>query len=267
MNKFILATLVFLVAVVNGSVLYGSQDRFAVCHDGNYNDKDDIGAIAMVEALVWKAGVQNNLVHLSHSSHIGANWTTQHEAMIVSANRGAWLYRIAHDKIWDDHWSAGLGSLYHLAHEINLSSPTNRLTIIQGGPWEMMARSFDASDPTKHQYVDIISHSIWNDNYQYEPTHRNKVSFFSQYFNTTSPLHGYSRPTYKKIQDQNATAFNSDINDWDWMTLSLRTHFVLWRTIASGYAEGDMSDAGMLFYYLTGNEYPVMQDIRDFFEL
>ena len=57
------------------------------------------------------------------------------------------------------------------------------------------------------------------------------------------------------------------INDWGWMTLSLRTQFVLWRTIASEYAEGDMSDAGMMFYHLTGNEYAVMQDLRDFFQL
>lgn len=261
LNKAILA----LVFTLTASTAV-AQNRFAVCHDGNYNDKDDIGAIAMVEALVWKAGAQNNLVHLSHSSHVGANWSTQHAAMKVSANRGAWLYGIPVNKIWDN-WLDGAGSVAHLAHEINLSSPTNRLTILQGGPWEMMARSFDTSNPAKHRYVDIISHSIWNDNYQYTSSHRNKVSFFSQYLNTTSPLYGHARPTYLKIQDQNATAFVADINDWSWMTLSLRTHFVLWRTIASEYAEGDMSDAGMLFYYLTGNEYPVMQDVRDFFQL
>ena len=262
LNKAIIA----LVLTLTASTAI-AQNRFAVCHDGNYNDKDDIGAIAMVEALIWKAGVQNDLVHLSHSSHVGANWSNQYEAMKVSANRGAWLYGIPFDKIWDDHWSAGLGSMYHLANEINLSSPTNRLTILQGGPWEMMARSFDLSNPAKHKYVDIVSHSVWNDNYQYDPSHRNKVSFFAQYFSSNSPLYGYDRPTYKKIHDQNATAFTSNINDWGWMTLSLRTQFVLWRTIASEYAEGDMSDAGMLFYHLTGNEYAVMQDLRDFFQL
>lgn len=256
--------LIALTVIVTASLADG-QERFAICHDGNYNDKDDIGAVAMVEAMVWKAGEQINLVHLSHSSHRGANDLQQHLDMQISANRASRLYGILPNTIWDD-WKDTRASVLHLASEIDNSSPTNRLTILQGGPWETMALAFDNSDPTNHQYVDIISHSYWNDNYRYNLSHRNKDTFYFQYW-VGGPFYGFTPPTYKKIQDQNSTAFKSNINNWNWLSFRLQTRFVLWRTSESDYAEGDMSDAGMLFYYLTGNEYAIMQDIRDFFEL
>jgi hypothetical protein len=240
-----------------------AQGRVAVSHDGNYHDKDDIGAIAMVQALVWKAGAQASLVHLDHSSHIGANSPEQHSAMVISANRALWLYGIDPTRVFDDFLDLQ-SSIQSLAGHINASSADDRLTILQAGPWEVMARAFDLADPQRHQFVDIISHSVWNDTYKAVPSHRDRNGFFAQY-EPGDQFAGTTRPGYIKITDQNWTAFNLPLHDWAWMEEMPETRFVLWRTMESDYAAGDMSDAGMMFYYLTGIEHPTMQDIQNFF--
>ncbi|MCV0439852.1 MAG: hypothetical protein K5880_14685 [Hydrogenophaga sp.] len=259
--KLLAATLLVLFS----SFADAQVGRFAVTHDGNFHDKDDIGAIAMVEALVWKAGAQDSLVYLNHSNHIGANDPEMHFDMRLSANRAAWLYGIDRNKIFDGFLDLR-NSVLDLAAQIDASTAADRLTIIQAGPWELMALAFDWSDPAKHQYVDILSHSNWNDNHQHFPSHRNKDSFFDQY-DPGGKWDGVTPPGYTKIDDQNGYAFKSSLGAWSWMSASLETWFVLQRTADSGFAQGDMSDAGMVFYYLTGEEHPTMQDIRDFFEL
>jgi len=260
--KLLATLLLVLLAPFASSQTVG---RFAVSHDGNFHDKDDIGAVAMVEALIWRAGAQDSLVHLDHSSHRGANDVQQHADMVMSARRALWLYGIDRTRVFDDFLRLR-ASVLNLAAQIDASSAADRLTIIQGGPWEVMALAFDWSDPAKHQFVDIISHSNWNDNHQHNPAHRNKAGFDAQYAQG-GKWDGVTPPGYTKIDDQNSYAFKSNINNWSWMAATLETSFVLWRTSESGFAQGDMSDAGMVFYYLTGEEHPTMQDIRDFFGL
>jgi hypothetical protein len=239
--------------------------RIAISHDGNYHDKDDIGAAAMMQALIWKAGIQDSLVHFDHSSHRGANDVDQHMDMIISSTRALFLYDIDRSKIFDDFLEIR-ESVLNLAAQINASTAEDRLTILQAGPWEVMALAFDNSDPAKHQFVKIVSHSTWNDNHQHSSHHRNKALFFDQY-ETGGKWEGVTPPDYEKIDDQNGYAFKSSLSSWSWMSASLETFFVLWRTTESGFAQGDMSDAGMLFWLITGEEHPTMGDVRDFFEL
>jgi len=244
----------------------GDIGRIAITHDGNYHDKDDIGAAAMMQALIWKAGVQGNLVHFDHSNHRGASDAEQHADMVISSNRALFLYEIDRKVVFDDLELDGRSSATSLAAQIDASSEDDILTILQAGPWEMMCFAFDISDPDKHQYVKIISHSNWNDNHEHFAWHRNKDDFFEQY-DDGGRFEGHTPPAYQKILDQNWFAFRSDLEDWEWMTGDISTFFVLWRTSESGFAQGDMSDAGMLFWLLTGIEDPTMAQVRDFFEL
>lgn len=234
----------------------GRGRRLAFINDGNYHDRDDIGAAAMMQALVWKAGIQSTLVYHGYGSHRGATSSSQHQEMVLSSTGNLGGYgierNVLHDEAMDPHGSAAA-----LAREIDASHPRSILTIIQAGPWESMADAFDLADRSKHQYVKILSHSNWNDTHEHSQGDRDRGDFFGQYTDGTKP------PGYERINDQNGFAFKS--NDWEWLDENSDTRFVLNRTNASGNARGDMSDAGMVFYYLTGNESPSMDDIREFF--
>jgi len=97
-------------------------------------------------------------------------------------------------------------------------------------------------------------------------SHRTKDEFFAQYVGT-----GITPPTYIRIDDQNSYAFkspmtSSDGNNWEWLLGNPGLAFVHDRTVASGSAAGDMSDSGMIFWFLTGLEHPTMSDIRSFLE-
>lgn len=238
--------------------------RIAVCADGNYHDRDDIGATAMTLALVWQANAQWSLVHYQHSTHLGANDSSQHAEMILSATGYLDGYAINPRQVFDAQVDS-IDTASHLAREIMRASAMDRLTILQAGPWETMAMAFDIAPAQKHQYIRIISHSTWNDDHKHLPSHRNRADFFAQY-GSGGPFSGHQAPSYIKIADQNAYAFRSTgVTDWEWMRSKKPTEFVLLRTKASTWAYGDMSDAGMMFFFLTGIEKPTMQNIRTFF--
>jgi hypothetical protein len=153
------------------------------------------------------------------------------------------------------------------ADEVDRSSSEYPLTVIQSGPWETMALGFDLADPAKHQWVRIISHSDWNNTHKHLPEHRNKADFDAQY-QRGGVFSGVRPPIYQRISDQNSFAFRTTAaGSWDWLDeVGSNTGFVHTRTQASGPAFGDMSDAGMTYFYLTGDAAPTMEAIQAFFE-
>lgn len=252
--------MLFLVA----ALLIPLQGRLAISHDGNYHDQDDVGAVAMMEALLWRAGEQTALVHLDYNNHRGASTVSWEDAMRTSAVRFTGQYGLDRSVVFDV--AEGVRrAVDHLAQAISASSATDRLTLLQAGPWQTTALAFLRADPTKHQYVTIVSHSDWNDDHEHFANHRNRLDFFALY---NGPLSAFMPPAYMRIDDQNDYAFKSSLSSWSWMQgAGPQLSFVFSRTAASGNAQGDMSDAGMLFYLLTGIEHPTMGDVRAFFGL
>lgn len=241
--------------------------RFAYSNDGNYHDTDDIGAAAMMQAILWRAGARDRVAYVEHSSHIGANSQGQHAAMVLSATGNAPAFGIPLDRVFDQFLEPG-ASASALAAAIDASGPGRPLVFFQSGPWESMARGFDLADPAKHRWVKIISHSNWNDTHEHQSRHRDKADFFAQY-DSGGQFDGFIPPDYEKIDDQNGYAFNSPMSGdggWAWLSSDQGLAFVLERTLASGSAAGDMSDAGMVFWYLTGIEHPTMDEVRSFLE-
>lgn len=243
------------------------QTRFAVCADGNYHDWDDIGATPMTLALYWRAketGTWLELVHYQYATHIGADDPSQHVNMILSAEGALSSYGVD-PKIVFDYYNDEIRARNALAREISKSTSGNQLFILQAGPWESMARAFDYALIAEHQYVTIISHSDWNDQHEHFPAHRTKNEFFAQY-QSGGKWSGVTPPTYIKIADQNGFAFRTpDMTQWEWMRFTYQTQFAYERTLASGYAHGDMSDAGMFWYLMTGWDNPHMSQIKHFF--
>lgn len=214
----------------------------ALCHDGNEHDPDDVGAVAMAVEII-EAHPSFELVHLQHSTHIGSNNDVLHALM-----QGSVL--MADALVVFDHWLEPQDTEVALAREI----ARGPLFILQGGPWEAMFRSFDLAPPETHLDVVIYTHSGWNDDHDHV-SGRNRADFEATY-----PL-----VTIVDIPDQNFFAFNSPIQDWEWLRFKPETKYVLERTKASLWGEGDMSDAGMAFALVTGITQPLMADVQRYF--
>lgn len=259
-----LSVIVIAALLASAPIAPAPLDRIAFSNDGNFHDRDDIGASAMMQALLWRAGARDRVVYVEHSSHLGENSQTQHFAMKVSAETHADDFGIGVETVFDIQLDQ-VDATRALAREIQRSAPGRRLVFFQAGPWEAMARAFDRADPSRHRFVKIISHSDWNDDHAHLSAHRDRWAFFAQY-EVGGVFEGFAPPSFERIDDQNEWAFKSAPSLWSWLADDDDLAFVLQRTLASGSAAGDMSDAGMVFYYLTGIEHPTMADIRGFLE-
>lgn len=259
--------LILAILLLTGTPIVPPISRVAMTHDGDFHDKDDIGAVAMGGLLASASGIQSRFVYLGHSNHFAATSPAQHDEMRISAEGNAVGFGldpgIVHD-VSDDPVGAALA----LAQQIERSGPSNRLAILEAGPWESMARAFDLSDPSTHEHVTIVSHSDWNDEHQHccegGTNGRDRDEFFEQY-GTGGVFEGFAPPGYIRTRDGNGTAFRSDPDEWDWLLdLGSNGAFVRRRTAASDEKEGDMSDAVTLYWLLTGDDNPSMSDLQDF---
>lgn len=242
----------------------GFVGRVAIIHDGNHHDADDVGAIAMSQAIVFRSDGQLELVHLEHSSHLGATTAAQHAGMIASAAPWESLA----PAVTFDASAEGVAAAANLAAEVEASGPGDWLVIVQGGPWETMARAFDVADPGKHRCAVIVSHSGWNDAHAHYPEHRNREAFLAQYA-TGGKFEGFQPPSVRDIPDQNGYGMNANVSTWSaWLPGDFVGDFVFARLLAAGELgalAGDLSDAGMVFYVATGNATPSQQQIEDYF--
>lgn len=240
----------------------GGVARVAVVCDGNFHDPDDIGATPMTLALLWRAGRQSELVHYGWASHQGASDAGMYAAMRISALgnlSGPGGFGIPMSVVKD--WQSPVAAAQHLAAEIDASSAGDVLEIILAGPVEAVALAYDLADPTKTGFTHIISHHEWNEQHEHLPAHRTLDEMLAS---LTLP------PPVTRIEDQNNHAFwPGAVSSWSWMSgMNPQLTFVLQRTIATPAPQtGDMSDAGMMWYYLTGSQTPTMAQIQTFFGL
>ncbi len=233
----------------------GSLGRVAISADGNLHDRDDIGATAVSLAILAQAGLQANLVHYDHCSHIAESNDDQHEDMIASATGRLTEFGFNPAVVFDDMTELS-ASVANIAKAIDASSASDPLTFIVAGPFEVAWQGINQAMPSRRQYVTLLSHSAWNDNHQHVASEHTKDELLADF------------PTVKSvmIDDQNANAFKSAPSAWDWMnTAGPDLAWVRTRMEKADYAEGDNSDAGMVFYFVTGNQNATMAQIKAFF--
>jgi hypothetical protein len=231
------------------------QGRIAISADGNFHDRDDIGATPVELAILAQAGLQSKLVHYDHSSHLAQDDADQHGDMIASATGRLTEFGFNSSVVFDDQTQLS-AAVANIAKVIDASSAADPLTFVVAGPFEVAWRGIDQADPTKRQYVTLLSHSTWNENHEHVASEHTKDELLADF------------PTvqYVKISDQNGNAFKSAASSWDWMNAAgPDLTWVRGRMVQAEYAEGDNSDAGMVFYLVTGNQSATMADIKSFF--
>ncbi len=217
--------------------------RVAISHDGNQHDPDDWGAFAMNFALFWAAGLQDKIVHIDHSDHLGDNSTSQHNQMLTTA-AGASKFNIPSSVIFDDQTQLS-AAIANFKREAELSSESNPLWYICSGPMEVPWRCINAVEPAKRKYIHVISHSSWNE------THADT----SQMTHTWNDIKALGVVAHD-ILDQNGSDgdndFNTPLSKWTWLRDSSYEPY-RWVWSRNSFSNKfDVSDAGMSYWLLSG---------------
>lgn len=269
-------TLIWLVisTVINPIEIQGQStwgyegNRIAISADGNSapddghhwktGDPDDWGATPAALAILAKLEMQSKLTHYSYNNFIEAPPGPDHKNQMKIGVDGA-----------VQHWGFDTSKFFditkqlsaakaHLKAELVKSTASDPLYFIHMGPaefiYQVVKETVDQGDSDSLKHVYIVSHSGYNDNHLRRDWHH-----------TIKQAIDYSggRLNYKRIKDQNGkhdphVLWNSekDFSPWYW----LRDHnepsmqWLYSRMLVNKKGVADISDAGMLFWLLLGDE-------------
>ncbi len=220
----------------------GLTYRIAISHDGNLHDKDDWGASAFDFAILAAFKRQDALVHFDYNDHVGltnGGW----EAEMVTSSTGGPKNFGGDPKVLFDDMKNVAGAVANFKAEGDKSTATDRLLFIVAGPMEVPWRCLNAMDPAKRQFVTFVSHSGWNDNHTDGPQ-------LTHTWSSLQSLPGGAK--FIHISDQNAKLGTSA--NWGGLKTiggPMDAAFQWLFTRQQG-KPGDVSDAGMTWYAMTG---------------
>jgi hypothetical protein len=235
----------------------GFKGRIAISSDGNEHDADDWGATALSLAILARAGLQDKLVHYDYSNHIWGDNQNGPAQMTESALGGATRFGFHSNGFFDDR-KALAASVAHITQLVNSSTAENPLYFIIAGPMEVAWRGLNAADDARVRNVVCISHSTWNDNHA-------KDHGGHSYNDLLALGCGNGH-----INDQNGGFKTGNMSAWDWLK-STNNGDWLWSRINAvnaigGSSVGDASDAGMVYYLVTGDKYGNVAKLHNWWE-
>ncbi|GLR71762.1 hypothetical protein [Agaribacter marinus] len=255
--------------------------RIAISADGNNQadilhfwpraDPDDWGATPAALAIIAKLGKKKALVHYSYNNFIDSpKHTSDVNEMAIGVNGAIQHWAYDASKFFDVSENYEL-ALVDLVSALEVSSENDPLFFIHMGPSEFLYRAVKRviergnADSLAHIY--LISHSGYNDNHlrRGDPKFDKKPVQENQKHHTLTDVIALSdgRINYKKIKDQNAKweptklwHSDQDWSVWQWMQVHQDTS-VKWiyeRMKRHPLGVADISDAGMVYFLLTGDE-------------
>lgn len=231
-----------------------STYRIGSSHDGNQHDLDDYAACAMVCALIGEAGLDAKFVHIDVNNHLGNSDPARATIMWNNVTGAVSRWNLNTVSVFDDQTNL-TGARNSIAAQINASTANNRFYLACAGPMEVVWQGINASNPAVRQHCTAISHSPWNE------TH----SDTSQMTHTWSSIQSSGVRTVK-IAGQNQQGFNSSNAAFSWLRNSSNLNWQ-WLYARSVKSTWDASDAGMVYYIITGrgNDTPTVTDIQNLF--
>jgi hypothetical protein len=250
---FVIVAVILTSVTVSAQTINPPAGRVAIVADGNSPDPDDLGGTAVSIALLRAAGLEERLVHYSHScdlvrvDRISEKAEAERHALMqsacdVTARRWGGFDDLT---FFDAKWQMD-ATIKDLAKAINASTAEDPLWIIEAGEPDIIGFALDATPKEKQQFVKVVTHHPANDNagdfYEWQEI----LDFGVEEV---------------RIPDQNID-LKVDIEKWEWA----RTHpdpriQQVW--IQGKIAEvdevvkfqkgyWDCSDAGMVLYWITG---------------
>jgi hypothetical protein len=250
---FVIVAVILTSVTVSAQTINPPAGRVAIVADGNSPDPDDLGGTAVSIALLRAAGLEERLVHYSHScdlirvDRISEKAEVERHALMqsacdVTARRWGGFDDFT---FFDAKWQMD-ATIKDLAKAINASTAEDPLWIIEAGEPDIIGFALDATSKEKHKFVKVVTHHPANDDagdfYEWQEI----LDFGVEEV---------------RIPDQNID-LKVDIEKWEWA----RTHpdpriQQVW--IQGKIAEvddvvkfqkgyWDCSDAGMVLYWITG---------------
>lgn len=255
MNKINWLILAILTAgsMASAQTINPPPGRIAIIADGNSPDPDDLGGTAVSIALLRASGLEDRLVHYSHScdlvvlKRISQAAEKERHAMMQTACDGTARRWGGFDQLtfFDAKWQSD-ETIKDLCKAINASTAEDPLWIVEAGEPDIIGFALAATSTEKHQFVKVLTHHPANDNAGDFYTWQDILDFGVEEV---------------RIPDQN-THLKVDLQHWDWA----RDHpedRLQWIWLMGKMAEidnvvnfqkgkWDCSDAGMVLYWITG---------------
>jgi hypothetical protein len=231
--------------------------RIAITSDGNAHDKDDIGGTPMSVALLFSAGLSDKLVHLDHSNHLlheghsgAASKPEMLQEMIESTTGAATRFGHLDSAIIFNCQTQLDAATRNFVRAALRSSAADPLWFICAGPMTTANRYLEAvkaADPAKLAFIRCISHSA--NNGKHDPVQ-----------SWARMQREFPSATFLTIANQNIAGGEqglcSPLKHWEWLKDSanpdLRWLHSRNRTAKSNEGKFDVSDAGMVYYVLSG---------------
>ncbi|MHA6629820.1 hypothetical protein ACU61A_30645 [Pseudonocardia sichuanensis] len=239
------------------STLDSEVGRIAMSADGNQHDEDDWASAPMALAILAHRNLQANLVHYDYNDHIWDSSEEHLENMTESVQEGGERFGFDMSRFFDDTDPEQLAAgTRNLVAEINASTEDDQLSIVLAGPIETVWMALDAADPEAREHVECITHG-------------------EDSFNQTHAAEEHGGHDYEdlidlgcervEIPDQNSGLGPIEMDFWDFLTESGDENWEWLHSRLELVGNGDVSDAGMVFYVITGEEDARREELKAYF--
>ena len=255
-DKFtlILISLFFFSITVTGQKVNPPIGRIAIVADGNSPDPDDLGGTAISIALLRAVGLEDKLVHYSHSCDLVRDdrisekaEKERHHLMQIACDMTARRWGGFEDlTFYDAIWQKD-ETINDLCWAINASTINDPLWIIEAGEPDIIGMALKKTAREKHKFVKVITHHPANDNAGDFYTWQQILDFEIEEV---------------RIPDQNIK-LKVELEKWDWAKNHTDPRIQLIWTLGKiaeadnvvKFQKGkwDCSDAGMVLYWITGS--------------
>jgi hypothetical protein len=241
-----------------GSTLDTEVGRIALSADGNQHDNDDWASAPMALAILAHRDLQANLVHFDYNNHIWDSSDEHLENMTESVQEGGERFGFDMSRFFDDTDPAQLeAGTKNLVAEINASTPQDQLSILLAGPIETVWMAMDAADPQARENVECITHGEDS----FNQTHAKKEHDGHDYEDLIDL--GCERV---ELPDQNSGLGPIDMDFWDFLKDSGDDNWEWPYSRLDVVGNGDVSDAGMVFYAITDEKDADRSDLKDYLQ-
>ncbi|WP_299046051.1 hypothetical protein [uncultured Polaribacter sp.] len=248
-----ICTVIAITSFINAQKINAPNGRIAVVADGNSPDPDDLGGTAVSLALLRASGLENRLVHYSHScdlvrvNRISEKAEVERHALMQSACDVTARRWGGFDKLTflDAKWQLD-ATIKDLAKAINASTENNPLWIIEAGEPDIIGFALEASKKQKHKFVKVVTHHPANDDAGDFYTWQQILDFGVEEV---------------RIPDQNIK-LKVNLPEWDWAKNHKDPRIQqVWiqgkiaevdDVVKFQKGKWDCSDAGMILYWITG---------------
>ena len=235
-------------------------DRYISHFDGNNHDRDDISALVISALLTRAAGLEAKSTYLYNNNLTEPNNTRAEKGPPFNFDLPTEMRKSAEfaEKLGIQTFDYDANAAQATQELVNILNSGEKILSFEGGPMEAIYRALQQVSPENLGNITLMSHSR-GFNEQRAVVSKPGIQVARNWYDI---IRDFPQVNLIQITNQNGDdgpgvkGFNSPL--WEWMDESDDPLFQEARSLMentrSNRAKNDTSDAGMLFYALTGND-------------